>query len=313
MDKDDRIFVAGHRGLVGSALVRALRERGCDRLILRTREELDLRDEGAVTAFYAEARPDYVFDAAARAGGILAHQRYPADFLLDNLRIQNNLIRGAVAAGVRKYLFIGSAAAYPRDAPQPLREDDLLTGPPEPSHESYAIAKIAGIRLCQAFRRQAGWRSVVLMPTNLYGPRDGFGNDGNEDGHVLPMLMRRFHQARAGGASEVTVWGTGSQRREFLHVDDFADAALFLMDAYDGADIINVGVGEDVSIAELAGLLREVVGFEGDVEFDRSKPDGAPRRLLDVSRLHGLGWHHRRTLDEGVRDMYRWFAERPDD
>ena len=310
MDKDDRIFVAGHRGLVGSALVRALRERGCGRLILRTREELDLRDEGAVTAFYAEARPDYVFDAAARAGGILAHQRYPADFLLDNLRIQNNLIRGAVAAGVRKYLFIGSAAAYPRDAPQPLREDDLLTGSPEPSHESYAIAKIAGIRLCQAFRRQAGWRSVVLMPTNLYGPRDGFGD---EDGHVLPMLMRRFHEARVGGASEVTVWGSGSPRREFLHVDDFADAALFLMDAYDGTEIINVGVGEDVSIAELAGLLRAVVGFEGDIEFDRGKPDGAPRRLLDVSRLHGLGWRHRRTLEEGVRDTYRWFSERPDD
>ena len=310
MDKDDRIFVAGHRGLVGSALVRALRERGCGRLILRTREELDLRDEGAVTAFYAEARPDYVFDAAARAGGILAHQRYPADFLLDNLRIQNNLIRGAVAAGVRKYLFIGSAAAYPRDAPQPLREDDLLTGSPEPSHESYAIAKIAGIRLCQAFRRQAGWRSVVLMPTNLYGPRDGFGD---EDGHVLPMLMRRFHEARVGGASEVTVWGSGSPRREFLHVDVFADAALFLMDAYDGTEIINVGVGEDVSIAELAGLLRAVVGFEGDIEFDRGKPDGAPRRLLDVSRLHGLGWRHRRTLEEGVRDTYRWFSERPDD
>ena len=310
MDKDDRIFVAGHRGLVGSALVRALRERGCGRLILRTREELDLRDEGAVTAFYAEARPDYVFDAAARAGGILAHQRYPADFLLDNLRIQNNLIRGAVAAGVRKYLFIGSAAAYPRDAPQPLREDDLLTGSPEPSHESYAIAKIAGIRLCQAFRRQAGWRSVVLMPTNLYGPRDGFGD---EDGHVLPMLMRRFHEARVGGASEVTVWGSVSPRREFLHVDDFADAALFLMDAYDGTEIINVGVGEDVSIAELAGLLRAVVGFEGDIEFDRGKPDGAPRRLLDVSRLHGLGWRHRRTLEEGVRDTYRWFSERPDD
>jgi GDP-L-fucose synthase len=309
MDKDDRIFVAGHRGLVGSALVRALRERGCDRLILRTREELDLRDEGAVTAFYAEARPDYVFDAAARAGGILAHQRYPADFLLDNLRIQNNLIRGAVAAGVRKYLFIGSAAAYPRDAPQPLREDALLTGPPEPSHESYAIAKIAGIRLCQAFRRQAGWRSVVLMPTNLYGPRDDLGDEG---GHVLPMLMRRFHQARVGGASEVTVWGTGSPRREFLHVDDFADAALFLMEAYDGTEIINVGAGEDVSIAELAGLLREVVGFEGDIEFDRGKPDGAPRRLLDVSRLHDLGWRHRRTLEEGVRDTYRWYAERPE-
>lgn len=310
MDKAARIYVAGHRGLVGSAFVRALRERGHDALILRTREELDLRDEAAVAAFYAEARPDYVFDAAARAGGILAHQRYPADFLLDNLRIQNNLVRGAVAAGVRKYLFVGSAAAYPRDAPQPLREDDLLTGPPEPSHESYAIAKIAGIRLCQAFRRQAGWRSVVLMPTNLYGPRDGFGD---EDGHVLPMLMRRFHEARVGGASEVTVWGSGSPRREFLHVDDFADAALFLMDAYDGTEIVNVGVGEDVSIAELAGLLREVVGFEGDIGFDRGKPDGAPRRLLDISRLHGLGWRHRRTLEEGVRDTYRWFSERSDD
>ena len=309
MDKNARIFVAGHRGLVGSALVRALHARGCNRLILRTREELDLRDEGAVSAFYAEARPDYVFDAAARAGGILAHRRYPADFLLDNLRIQNNLIRGAVAAGVRKYLFIGSAAAYPHDARQPLREDSLMTGPPESSHESYAIAKIAGIRLCQAFRRQAGWCSVVLMPTNLYGPRDGFGD---EDGHVLPTLMRRFHDARIGGGSRVTVWGSGSPRREFLHVDDFADAALFLMDGYDGADIVNVGVGEDVSIAELAGLLREVVGFEGDINFDRSKPDGAPRRLLDVSRLHSLGWRHRRTLEEGLRETYRWFTTRPD-
>jgi GDP-L-fucose synthase len=306
MDRGARIFVAGHRGLVGSALVRALHARGCDRLILRTREELDLRDEGTVTAFYAEARPDYVFDAAARAGGILAHQRYPADFLLDNLRIQNNLIRGAVAAGVRKYLFIGSAAAYPRDASQPLREADLLTGPPEPSHESYAIAKIAGIRLCQAFRRQSGWRSVVLMPTNLYGPRDRFGE---EDGHVLPALMQRFHEARRVGASRVTVWGSGQPRREFLHVDDFADAALHLMDTYDDEGIVNVGVGEDVSIGELAGLLREVVGCEGDIEFDRSKPDGAPRRLLDVSRLHALGWRHRRTLEEGVRDTYRWYAE----
>jgi GDP-L-fucose synthase len=304
MKSDARIFVAGHRGLVGSALVRALQERGHDRLILRTREELDLRDEAAVAAFYAEARPTHVLDAAARAGGILAHRRYPADFLLDNLRIQNNLIRGAVAAGVRKYLFIGSAAAYPRDAPQPLREDGLLTGPPDPSHESYAIAKIAGIRLCQAFRRQTGFRSVVVMPTNLYGPRDGFGGEG---GHVLPMLMRRFHEARVAGAGRVTVWGSGRQRREFLHVDDFADAALFLMDSYGGEDIVNVGVGEDVSIAELADLLREVVGFEGEIAFDRSKPDGAPRRLLDVSRLSDLGWRHRRTLEEGVRDTYRWF------
>jgi GDP-L-fucose synthase len=309
MDKDARIFVAGHRGLVGSALVRALRDRGHDDLILRTREELDLRDEAAVAAFYAEAQPTHVLDAAARAGGILAHQRYPADFLLDNLRIQNNLIRGAVAAGVLKYLFIGSAAAYPRGASQPLREDSLMTGPPEAGHESYAIAKIAGIRLCQAFRRQTGFRSVVLMPTNLYGPRDDFGG---EDGHVLPMLMRRFHEARIGGADKVIVWGSGRPRREFLHVDDFADAALFLMARYDGEAIVNVGVGEDVSIAELAELLREVVGFEGGIEFDRSKPDGAPRRLLDVSRLHDLGWRHRRSLEEGVRDTYRWFAERPD-
>ncbi|MFZ5653334.1 MAG: GDP-L-fucose synthase [Pseudomonadota bacterium] len=304
MDKGAKIFVAGHRGLVGSAIVRRLRAAGFDDLVLRTRAELDLRDAAAVREFFAEERPQYVFLAAARVGGILANDSYPADFIRDNLLIQTSVIDAAHRHGVKKLLFLGSSCIYPKHAPQPMGEDCLLTGPLEPTNQWYAIAKIAGIRMCQAYRRQYGFNAICLMPTNLYGPGDNFDLASS---HVLPALIRKFHEARVRGDAQVEVWGSGTPRREFLHVDDLADASRFLMQRYDDERILNVGTGEDIAIAELAGLVQRVVGFEGRIVLDPSKPDGAPRKLLDVSRLHALGWRARIGLEEGIRATYQWY------
>jgi len=302
----DRVYVAGHRGLVGSALLRALARAGAPPPMTRTRAELDLTDRAAVERFFAAERPAEVYLAAARVGGIRANDTYPADFLRENLLIQTHVIDCAWRHGARKLLFLGSSCIYPRLAPQPMREEHLLSGPLEPTNQWYAVAKIAGIKMCQAYRRQHGFNAIALMPTNLYGPEDNFSA---EDSHVLPALIRRFHEARLASAAEVVVWGTGTPRREFLHVDDLAEAALHLMDSYDGEDIVNVGTGEDVSIADLAALVGRVAGFEGALRFDASRPDGTPRKLLDVSRVHALGWRHRITLEDGVRGTYRWFVE----
>jgi len=299
------IYIAGHRGLVGSALVRALEARGVSDLIVRSSAELDLRDQAAVRAFYREVRPRYVVVAAARVGGILANDRYPADFIYDNLMIEANLIHGAFEAGVEKLLFLGSTCIYPKMAPQPLREEYLLTGPLEPTNEWYAVAKIAGIKLCQAYHKQHGCRFICAMPTNLYGPGDNFDL---ETSHVLPALIRKFHEAKESGAPSVTVWGSGKPRREFCHVDDVAEACLYLLEHYDEPEIVNIGVGKDISIAELADLVRSVVGYEGEIVYDTSKPDGTPRKLVDVSRINALGWKARISLEEGLRQTYEWYC-----
>jgi GDP-L-fucose synthase len=305
MNKSARIFVAGHRGLAGSAILRRLQELGYERLITRTRAQLDLTDKPAVDDFFARARPEYVFLAAAKVGGIHANDRYPADFIRENLEIQTNVIDCAYRRGVAKLMFLGSSCIYPREAPQPMTEDCLLTGPLEPTNEWYAVAKIAGIKLCQAYRRQHSFNAIALMPTNLYGPGDNFHP---ENSHVLPALIRRFHEAKARRASRVTLWGTGNPRREFLHVDDLASAAVFLMERYDGEGIVNVGVGKDISIRELGELVKDVVGYKGMIEFDPSKPDGTPRKLLDVSRIHALGWRPGISLREGVTATYAWYV-----
>lgn len=304
------IFVAGHRGLVGSALVRCLAARGYDNLILKTRQELDLTDAQAVEAFFLHERPDCVIDAAAKVGGIHANDTYPAEFIRDNLVIQINLVDNAFRFGTKKFVFLGSSCIYPKLAPQPMREEYLLTGPLEPTNEWYAIAKIAGIKLCQAYRRQYGFDAISLMPTNLYGPGDNFNL---ENSHVLPALIRKFHDAKLADAKAVTIWGTGTPRREFLHVDDMAEATVFLMENYSDEQIVNVGVGEDVSIRELAELVGDAVGFRGELIFDTSKPDGTSRKLLDVSRLHGLGWKARIPLLEGIRSTYAWLLEHQGD
>jgi GDP-L-fucose synthase len=301
-----KVYVAGHRGLVGSGIVRALGRRGHDSVVTATSRELDLREQAAVRAFYAREQPRYVFVAAARVGGILANDTYPAEFLYDNLMIEANLIHGAHEAGVEKLFFLGSTCIYPKLAPQPLREDYLLTGPLEPTNEWYAVAKIAGIKLCQAYRRQFGCHFIAAMPTNLYGPGDNFDLATS---HVVPALIRKFHEAKLAGAPEVVVWGSGTPRREFCHVDDCAEACLHLMDIYDGAEIVNIGVGADVSIAELAALVGRVVGYGGAIVYDRSKPDGTPRKLVDVSRITALGWKPRVGLEEGVRGTYAWYLE----
>jgi len=306
MNKDSRIYVAGHRGLVGSAIVRRLEREGFRNLLLATSRELDLTEQEPVRRFFRENRPDYVFLAAARVGGILANDSFPAEFIRDNLAIELNVIDSAHRAGVKKLLFLGSSCIYPKHAPQPMPEECLLTGPLEPTNQWYAVAKIAGIKLCQAYRRQYGFSAISLMPTNLYGPGDNFDLAGS---HVLPALIRKFHEAKERGEETVTVWGTGTPRREFLHVDDLADACLFLMDHYDGEEIVNVGVGKDISIAELAELVRGIVGFQGRIVFDTEKPDGTPRKLLDVRRITGLGWKARISLREGIASTYRWYLE----
>ena len=304
MNEVDRIFVAGPRGLVGSAIVRRLRDDGYRDLLTPGSTQLDLRDQAAVEAFFRDERPAYVILAAAKVGGIHANNTYPADFIRDNLQIQTNVIDSAWRHGARKLCFLGSSCIYPRLAPQPIREDSLLTGPLEPTNEWYAVAKIAGIKMCQAYRRQYGFNAISLMPTNLYGPGDNFSL---QNSHVLPALIRRFHEAKLRGDPEVLVWGTGTPRREFLHVDDLARAVVHLMRTYDGEDLVNVGCGSDVSIRELAELVAGVVGFAGRLGFDPSKPDGTPRKLLDVGRLEALGWRPSIGLREGLEQTYRWF------
>jgi len=344
MYKNAKIYVAGHRGLVGSAIVRRLKEHGFTNLILRTSSELDLRDQAAVNAFFATEKPEYVFLAAARVGGILANNIYPADFIRDNLQIQTNVIDAAWRHGTKKLAFLGSSCIYPKLAPQPLKEEYLLAGSLEPTNEWYAIAKIAGIKMCQAYRRQYGFNAISLMPTNLYGPNDNFDLNNS---HVLAALIRKFHLAKLAAAEDVAgieadealygsipddilealglertpdglqctgrepvvrLWGTGSPRREFLHVDDLADACLFLMKYYDGEEIINVGTGKDISIRKLAELVQKIVGFEGKVFWDADKPDGTPRKLMEVSRLLDRGWRASISLTEGIRSVYRFYC-----
>jgi GDP-L-fucose synthase len=304
MDKSSRIYVAGHRGLVGGAICRHLRQEGYSTLIVRDRQELDLFQRPAVDAFFASEKPEYVFLAAAKVGGILANSTYPVEFLRDNLAIEINVMDAAYRHGVKKIEVLGSSCIYPKLAPQPIKEEYLLTGPLEPTNEWYAIAKIAGIKLAQAYWQEYGFRAISLMPTNLYGPGDQFDLKAS---HVLPALLRKAHEARSGNSRELVVWGSGNPRREFLHVDDLADAAVFLMQHYEEPGIINVGVGTDVTIRELAQLICRVTGFEGRLVFDASKPDGVPQKLLDVSRLSGLGWRARIGLEDGIADTYRWF------
>lgn len=305
LTESSRIFVAGHRGLVGSAIVRRLEELGCRNLIVRSRAGLDLRNQAAVGQFFADARPEFVFLAAGRVGGILANALSPGEFIYDNLSIQANVIHAAWQNGVRKLLFLGSSCIYPKLAPQPIKEEYLLTGPLEPTNEAYAIAKIAGLKLAAAYRTQYGFPAVSLMPTNLYGPEDNFDL---QTSHVLPGLIRRFHEAKFSGAPEVTLWGTGAPRREFLHVDDLASAACFVMENYDGLEPLNAGVGEDLSIAELAAMVARITGYSGRIVFDSSQFDGTPRKLLDVSRIHALGWSARVPLEEGIASTYAWYC-----
>ncbi|WP_321476857.1 GDP-L-fucose synthase [uncultured Paludibaculum sp.] len=304
MKPSDSIFVAGHRGLVGSAIVRALEAAGYSRLVTASRKETDLCNQEAVERFFAERRPDYVFLAAARVGGILANDTRPAEFLTENLQIQTNVIAAAQRYGVKKLLFLGSSCIYPKMAPQPIEERHLLTGPLEPTNQWYAIAKIAGLKMCQAYRRQYGFAAISLMPTNLYGPGDNFDLQSS---HVLPALIRKFHEAKVTGAEEVVVWGTGTPKREFLHVDDLASACLFLMDHYDEEEPVNVGSGEEVEIGALAGMVRRVVECEAPIRFDTSVPDGTPRKLLDSRKLRELGWTPRIGLEPGLRETYAWY------
>ena len=308
MEKSDKIFVAGHRGLVGSALVRKLERSGFDNLVTRNRSQLDLRNEAAVDLFFEQEKPAIVIFAAAKVGGIKANNDQPVEFLLDNIQIQNNVIRAAHNAGVRKLLFLGSSCIYPKHALQPIPESALLTGPLEPTNEAYAIAKIAGIKLCQAFSREYGAHFISAMPTNLYGPNDNFDLLSS---HVLPALLRKAHDAKTSGARELVVWGSGKPRREFLHVDDLAVACLFLLEKYDSPEIINIGCGEDVSIRELTALICDIVGFKGELAWDTTKPDGTPRKLLDVSKVHELGWRHTIPLRDGIARTYEWFLKNP--
>jgi len=304
MDKHSKIFMAGHRGLVGSAVQRRLQAEGYSQILTRDRSQLDLRRREAVEAFFTAERPEYVFLAAAKVGGILANSTYSGDFIRDNLLIQTNVIDVAWRSGVRKLLFLGSSCIYPRHAPQPLKEEYILTVPLEPTNEAYAVAKIAGITMCKAYRHQFGFNAISAMPTNLYGPGDNFELQSS---HVIPALIRKFHEAKAHGQHAVVVWGTGRPRREFLYVDDLADACLFLMSTYDDPELINVGVGEDISILELAELVAQIVGFSGEIVFDRTKPDGTPQKLLDVSRISARGWRPTIGLREGLELTYRWY------
>jgi GDP-L-fucose synthase len=305
MLSDSGIFVAGHRGLAGSAIVRSLQRQGFGNLLLRTREQLDLTNQAAVNRFFGDERPEYVFVAAARVGGILANSTYPAEFIRDNLAIELNVIDAAYRYGAKKLQFLGSSCIYPKYAPQPMREQYLLTGELEPTNEWYAIAKIAGIKMGQAYRRQYGFNAISVMPTNLYGPGDNFDLDSS---HVLPALIRKFHEAKMAGAPEVVIWGSGKPRREFLHADDLADASVFLMLNYDDHEIINVGTGQDQTIGDLAQTISDVVGYRGAIGYDASKPDGPPQKLLDVSRLRKLGWRPRISLREGICETYEWYV-----
>ena len=301
-----KVFVAGHKGLVGSAIVRRLQADGVE-AVVAGRDEMDLCDQGQVDAWFAANDIDQVYLAAAKVGGIHANDTYPAEFLRDNLAIQTNVIHSAWKHGVDKLLFLGSSCIYPRLAPQPMPEDSLLTGPLEETNEWYAIAKIAGIKMCQAYRKQYGFHAISAMPTNLYGPSDNFDL---KNSHVLPALMRKFHEAKASGAESVQVWGSGNPKREFLHVDDLADACVFLMQHYDEAEIVNIGWGKEISIAELATLIKDVVDYPGSIEFDASKPDGTPRKLLDTTRLTSLGWQPSTHLADGIASTYTWFQQR---
>lgn len=308
MEKNDSIFIAGHRGLVGSAMVRKLTAEGFARLLTRTRAELDLTNRQGVDQFFAREKPAIVVVAAARVGGIKANNEQPVEFLIENLQIQNNLIRAAYENGVRKLLFLGSSCIYPKLAPQPIPESALLGGPLEPTNEAYAIAKIAGIKLCQAYDREYGANFISAMPTNLYGPNDNFDLDTS---HVLAALLRKAHDARESGATEIVVWGSGNPRREFLHVDDLAAACLFLLENYDSPEIINIGTGLDLTIRELAELICDVVGFTGELTWDATKPDGTPRKLLDISKIKLLGWQPTISLREGIAHTYDWFRKQP--
>jgi len=309
MNKTDKVYIAGHRGMVGGAIKRLLEQRGFDNVITRTRSELDLNNQQAVNDFFVAEKPDYVFLAAAKVGGIHANDTYPADFIRENLQIQTNVIDSAYRNACKKLLFLGSTCIYPKMAPQPIKEEYLLTGPLEPTNEWYAIAKIAGLKMCAAYRRQYNFDAISVMPTNLYGPGDNFGL---ENSHVLPALMRRFHDAKTNGDKDVTVWGTGSPKRDFLHVDDMANAVLYLMEHYSDEEAVNIGVGEDISIGDVARMMKSVVGFSGELNFDTSKPDGTPRKLLDVTKLHNLGWQASVQLEEGLQDTYKWFLEHQD-
>jgi len=306
MEKNSRIYVAGHHGLVGSAIVRKLRESGYENLLLKGHEALDLLRQERVERFFEQERPEYVFLAAARVGGIWANSHFPAEFIYNNLVIETNVIHASYLYGVKKLLFLGSSCIYPKHCPQPMGESSLLSGYLEPTNEPYAVAKIAGIKMCQAYNRQYGTRFISVMPTNLYGPGDNFDL---KTSHVLPALIRKFHEAKMKGHQSVEVWGTGTPRREFLYVDDLADACLFLINNYEEDDIINVGVGKDQPILQLAEMVGEVVGFEGDLGFDHTKPDGTPLKLLDISRLTALGWQAQTPLREGIRLAYQWFLE----
>jgi GDP-L-fucose synthase len=302
MQKNSKIYVAGHRGLVGSAIVRKLQKEGFSNLLLRTSSEVDLRNQEAVKAFFEAEKPEYVFMAAAKVGGINANNVYPADFIYDNLCIQNNVIHESYRTGVKKLLFLGSSCIYPKNAEQPIKEEYLLSGYLEPTNDAYAIAKIAGIKMCQSYHKQYECNFISAMPTNLYGPGDNYDL---KNSHVLPALLRKFHEAKLNGEPTVTVWGTGKPRREFLHADDLADACLFLMDHYNSPEIINIGVGKDISIGEMAQMIKNITGYEGEIVFDSSMPDGTFRKLLDVSKLNGLGWEAKIGFEEGVEATYQ--------
>ncbi|WP_162056414.1 GDP-L-fucose synthase [Pontibacter pamirensis] len=306
MNKDAKVYVAGHRGMVGSAICRTLQTNGYKNIVTRTSSELDLRNQQAVIDFFSTEKPNYVFFAAAKVGGIVANNTYRAEFIYDNLMMEANVIHSAYKAGVTKLMFLGSSCIYPKLAPQPLKEEYLLTGELEPTNEPYAIAKIAGIKLCEAYRDQYGCNFISVMPTNLYGYKDNYHP---QNSHVLPALIRRFHEAKESGAETVTIWGSGSPRREFLFADDLAEACLFLMNSYDGRELVNIGTGEDVTIKELALLVKDIVGYEGAIAFDVSKPDGTPRKLMDVSKLHSLGYRHKIELREGIEMAYADFKE----
>jgi GDP-L-fucose synthase len=306
METDSRIYIAGHKGLVGSAIVRKLQSEGYSNLVLRSHQDLDLMRQAEVEAYFQEERPEYVFLAAAKVGGILANNTFPAEFIYQNLLVESNVIHSAHDAGVKKLLFLGSSCIYPRDCPQPMKEEYLLSGKLEPTNEPYAIAKIAGIKMCQSYNRQYGSKFVSVMPTNVYGPEDNFDL---ETSHALPALIRKFHDAKMEGNNVVTVWGSGTPRREFLHVDDLADACLFIMKHYDENEMINIGVGKDITISELSELIKQIVEFNGEIRYDNSKPDGTPRKLLAVSRLDSLGWRSRISLREGIENTYKWYVK----